>query len=83
MGANQGMRGLMHGLTNTLTGMTEFSRAEAIDVLAQCALMEDSIRALRIKARRALKPELKLVEVMDDRNNSNSSSRVYPRPISG
>lgn len=62
--------------------MSEFSRAEAIDVLAQCALMEDSIKSLRIKAHRTLnRPYLKLVESKDA--HSNSSSRIYSRPISG
>ncbi len=41
----------------------EFSRAEAIDVINQIALLEDSIRVLRIKAMRALsEPHLKLVD---------------------
>ena len=41
----------------------EFSRAEAVDVLAQIALLEESIRMLRTKAMRALAtPKLRLVE---------------------
>ena len=40
-----------------------FTRAEAVDVLAQIALLEDSIRMLRIKAYRTLaEPHLKLVD---------------------
>lgn len=50
---------------------SEFSKAEAVLVLAECKLLEATIITLRDKAVRTLnKPHLKLVEVKDDRENS-------------
>ena len=45
------------------TTTTEFSRAEALDILAQCKLLRISLDVLEEKARERLKrPELRLIE---------------------